>query len=214
MGAAVALPITFSFQQTDSATNLPIGAPNTPVDIPPGGAATFVLSLTPQSEFSADVGFVFTGSNTTAAASLTGINTLQLSASATPVPDVIALAATITNDGIVNIPGDRSTGAFAVATVNNGVGASITVSAAAGPASSIPVSLSLCRTNPATAECLALPAPIVTTQINAGETPTFSIFATGSGTVPFDAATNRIFVRFSDSAGVLRGSTSVAVRTQ
>ena len=53
----------------------------------------------------------------------------------------------------------------------------------------------------------------VTTAINAGATPTFSIFVTGSGTVPFYLANNRIFVRFRDTGGVTRGSTSVAVRT-
>ena len=48
---------------------------------------------------------------------------------------------------------------------------------------------------------------------NAGATPTFSIFALGTGPIPFDAATNRIFVRFTDQGGVTRGATSVAVRT-
>jgi hypothetical protein len=45
-------------------------------------------------------------------------------------------------------------------------------------------------------------------------TPTFGIFATASGAVPFLPATNRIFVQFSDATGVVRGSTSVAVETQ
>ena len=75
------------------------------------------------------------------------------------------------------------------------------------------LSLALCQTNPLTAACLAPPAPSVTTQIDAGATPTFSIFALGTGSIPFDAATNRIFVRFTDQGGVTRGATSVAVRT-
>ena len=54
----------------------------------------------------------------------------------------------------------------------------------------------------------------MTTQIDGGQTPTFGIFVTGTGTVPFDPASNRIFVRFKDGAGVTRGATSVAVRTQ
>ena len=49
--------------------------------------------------------------------------------------------------------------------------------------------------------------------INANATPTFGIFIQGNGNVPFDPAVNRIFVRFKDSGGVTRGSTSVAVRT-
>jgi hypothetical protein len=52
------------------------------------------------------------------------------------------------------------------------------------------------------------------TTINANATPTFGIFIQGNGNVTFDPAANRIFVRFKDSGGVTRGSTSVAVRTQ
>ena len=58
------------------------------------------------------------------------------------------------------------------------------------------------------------PAASVTTQIDAGTTPTFGIFVTGNGVVPFDPANNRIFFRAKDANGVTRGSTSEAVRTQ
>ncbi len=61
--------------------------------------------------------------------------------------------------------------------------------------------------------CLAAPNNSVTTQIDANEVPTFGIFVEGTADVPFDPATNRIFVWFKDSGGVIRGSTSVAVRT-
>jgi hypothetical protein len=54
----------------------------------------------------------------------------------------------------------------------------------------------------------------VTTPINPGETPTFAVFVKGNGTVPFDPAANRVAVRFRDGGGVIRGATSVAVRTQ
>ena len=50
--------------------------------------------------------------------------------------------------------------------------------------------------------------------VNANATPTFGIFATATGSVPFDPANNRIFVQFGDEGGVVRGSTSVAVETQ
>ncbi len=53
----------------------------------------------------------------------------------------------------------------------------------------------------------------VTTNIGANETPTYSIFVNGSGEIPFDPASSRIFLRFKDSGDVTRGSTSVAVRT-
>ena len=65
-----------------------------------------------------------------------------------------------------------------------------------------------------TGACLSPPASSMTTTINANATPTFGIFVAGTGNVAFNAATNRIFVRFKDAGAVTRGSTSVAVRTQ
>ena len=44
--------------------------------------------------------------------------------------------------------------------------------------------------------------------------PTFAVFVQGHGVVPFDAANNRVFLRLKDAAGVTRGATSVAVRTE
>ena len=78
----------------------------------------------------------------------------------------------------------------------------------------LPVTLSLCQTDPTTGVCLGAAAASVTTTIDANATPTFGIFVTGSGSVSFSPATNRIYVRFRDSGGVIRGATSVAVRTQ
>jgi hypothetical protein len=48
------------------------------------------------------------------------------------------------------------------------------------------------------------------TRKNANATPTLGILVQGNGTVPFDPAANRIFVRFKDDGGVTHGSTSVA----
>jgi len=207
----------FTFQTTDPATNQLTGAPNTPVDIAQGGSQTFVFALTPTAPItSTDVQFNFDCANANAAPMNSGLNTLLFSASATPVPDIVALAATPTNDGIVNIPGANGTGAFAVATVNVGASGSITATADTGGVS-LPVSISICETNPATGLCVNPTAPTtspVITTINANATPTFGIFVQGSGNVPFDPGANRIFVRFKDGGNVTRGSTGVAVRTQ
>jgi hypothetical protein len=206
------LPANFSFQPTDPTTNQIIGTQNVPVDIPAGQLQTYLIALTPTTAFvPTDVAFAFTAENTLApAAPLTGINTLLLSSSFSASPDIVALAAA--NGGIVDIPGTNGTGAFAVATVNVGANANITATADTGGAS-IPVNIFICQTNPGTGVCLASPASSVMTQINNGDTPTFAIFVQGNGTVLFDPAANRVFVRFS-SGGVTRGSTSVAVRTQ
>jgi hypothetical protein len=110
-----AIPATFSFQTTNPLTNQLIGSPNTPVNIPPGAGQSFVFALRRNSPIApTDVQFSFDCSNTNPAPVNTGLNTLLLSASNTPVPDIVALAVTTTNDGIVNVSGTNGTGAFAV----------------------------------------------------------------------------------------------------
>ena len=89
----------------------------------------------------------------------TGLNTLLLSASSTPVPDIVALAAA--DAGRVLIPGATGTGVFAVATVNVGTAGTITASADTGSAS-LPLSIAICETVPATGVCLEAPTPTLT----------------------------------------------------
>jgi hypothetical protein len=203
-----------SFQATDPLSNVPVGLPNTPVTIAAGGSQTFVVSVMPTANFtSTEFALHFGCTNTQTAQSRKGLNTVLLSASLTPIPDIVALAATTTSDGIVNVAGSTGTGAFAVATVNVGAMGTITASADTGGLA-LPVNISLCQTDPATGQCISAVGPNVTTQINANATPTFGIFVQGNGDVPFDPAANRVFVRFKDGANVTRGSTSVAVRTQ
>jgi hypothetical protein len=204
---------TFSFQTTNPFTNQVIGSPNTPVNIPPPTVQTFVLSLRPNAAISPiDVQFNFDCSNTNPAPVVIGLNTLLLSASTTPVPDIMALASTSTNDGIVNVFGTTGTAAFAVATANAGASGNITAFVDTGGIS-LPVNLSLCQTNPGTGQCISATGPSVTTQINANTTVIFGILVQGVGNIRFDPVANRIFVRFRDDSGVTRGSTSVAVRT-
>jgi hypothetical protein len=208
------VPASFVYQTTDPATNQVIGSPNTSVNIAAGAAQSFVFALTPTAPIaSTDVQFSFDCADTNPAPINVGLNTLLLSASDTPVADIVALAVTLSNDGIVNIPGTNGAGAFAVATVNVGASGSITASADGGN-TALPVVINLCETNPATGQCISSIGLTVTTTINGNATPTFGIFVQGNGTVPFDPAGNRIFVRFKDGGSVTRGSTSVAVRTQ
>jgi len=214
---ATSLPATFSYQTTNPNTNQPTGAPNTPVDIPAGGGQTYVISVTPSGEFGpTDVQFSFAGANTLSVPPLTGVNTLLLSASSSPVPDIIAVAASgPPNNGIVTIPGALGAGAFAVASVDVGATSAITVTADTG-GTALPVLLALCQSDPATGQCInpAVPTSSVTLPISGGQTPTFAIFVQGTGVVPLAPGTNRVFVRFKDANGMTRGSTSVAVMTR
>jgi hypothetical protein len=216
---ATNVPAALSYQTTNPITNALIGQPNTPVSIAAGAAQSFLVALTPTSAIPpTDVRLIFHCNGGTAPVSV-GLNTILLSASPAPTPDLIALAATLNNDGIVVVPSltmapaTAQTGVFAVATVNVGAGAMITASADTG-AASLPLSISICETIPATGICQGAAGPSVTTPIDANATPTFGIFVSASGVVPFDPANHRVFVRFKDAGGATRGATSVAVRTQ
>ena len=215
--AAKTTPAEFLFQTTDPATNALSGTPDTPVDLAAGAAQSFVIAFTPQVAFAAhEVPLTFDCADSAAAVRTVGLNTLLLSASADPVPDIVALAATVGSNGIVDIPGTTGTGVFAVATVNVGSGDTIAATADTGGAS-LAVGITLCETDPGTGACLSAPVDAangVSTQLDAGETPTFGVFVTGTGNVPFDPAVNRVFVRFTDAGGVVRGATSVAARAQ
>jgi len=208
---------SFDFWTTNPATNAVTGTVNTPVDIPPNAAQTFVFAFTPTAAIPpTDVPLNFACANAMAAPIVSGLNTLLLSASTTSVPDILAVSATLTNNGIVDIPGTTGTGVFSVAAMNLGIDGAITVSADMG-AATLPVRIALCQTDPVTAQCVNPTVPTtspVMTTINANAMLTFSIFVTGTSTVSFAPELNRIFVRFTDAGGVTRGSTSVAAGTQ
>jgi len=220
-GCLVALPasassgLTLTYQTTDPATNLPTGQPNQPVSIAAGAAQSFVLAF---GSLSAAVlsgqGLVFTCNDVSNAASIPGVDALDLTFSSTPVADIVALSATASNNGVLQIPFSQGTaGAFAVASVNVGVAGSLIVSADLGGAA-LPITLLVCQTNPSNGQCLAPPAPTVPVTINGGDTPTFSVFATAGAAIPFVPAASRVFLRFADSSGAQHGSTSVAVTTK
>ena len=206
------VPATFVYQTTDPLTNALVGTPNTPVDIAPGQAQSFVFAFTPTAPFAPiDVELSFDCTNTHPAATISGLNTLLLSGFSTPVPDIIPLATT----GSVNMPVyAEGMAAVAVATVNVGSTGTITASADTGSAV-LPVSISVCETNPVSGACInpTVPASTVTTTIAVGEAPSFAFFLTASDPIPYDPANNRMFARFTDAGQVVRGATSVALRS-
>ena len=204
--------LRLSFQTTSSATNAPVGPANTPATIPASGSQSFVLSFT--SDFAATFPAfapTFRCDGVAEAAMTTGVNTVDLLFSPTHIPDVIALAAS-TTPGVVTVPFSKhGAAAFAVATDNVGVDGTLTVKTDTGGAT-LPLAVTLCQTNSQGA-CLAPPSASVSLDFAAGSTPTFSFFVTASGSIPFNPANARIFVRFLDDTGASHGSTSLAVDT-
>jgi hypothetical protein len=206
--------LVLDYQTTDPTTNAVTGQPDAPVTIAGNnGSQSFVLSFQSANALTVQaLPLVFNCAGVAPAPVITGVDTVDLTFSSTPIADIIALAAVATNNGIVEVP-QGGAGAFAVATDNAGATDTLNVEADTG-AATLPLSLSLCQTNPSTGQCLAPPAASVPVTITAGATPTFSVFVSASGPVPFAPGTSRIFVRFLDGSGTSHGATSVAVETQ
>lgn len=207
------VPAKFDFQITNSSTNELVGSAGVPVDIPVGEARSYVLGVIPQAAFSPrELEFAFYCRNAEEAPILTSLSTVLMSATESPVPDVIALGSTLTGDQILWLPGSSGSGFFGVAGANVGAGGEVTVSMDTGN-STLPLDLSVCQQDPNTGECLTSPGSETSISLSADETAAFAIFVTASGSIPFDPANHRIFVRIRDSDDVIRGATSVAVRT-
>lgn len=210
------LPIDFQFQPTNSATNALSGNPGETRLVEAGQAISYLLAFTPTAAFDPqDVELVYScDAGAVQSASITGVNTFYLSASETPAPDVLGIAATVGNTGIAEISSTNNRGFFTTASVNIGDADSVTFSADTGGVD-LPLTLLVCETDMAQGgACIGERAPSVTVNMSANAVRTFAIFATASGDIPFVPRTNRIFARWTDSGGTVRGATSVAVRTQ
>ncbi len=201
----------FSYQTT-TAANVLSGTANTPVSIPDGAAQSFVFAITPGAAFTeADIPIDFFCSNRASAEITNGLNTLFFSAVDGATPDIVAIAGTDpSTPGIVETaPG--GSGAFVVAVSNVGAAGTVTFSGEASSAS-VPATVTVCQTVPATGACMATPSADVDATLGAGDTATFAVFVTETANIVFDPANARIFGRFRDGSSI-KGSTSVAVRT-
>jgi hypothetical protein len=215
------------YQTTDAQTNQLTGTPNTPVDIPSGGAQTFLIALTPTAEFRRTVEFRFACIDVAPAVSIQEVNTIIVTGSSASQPDIIIVALTPSNDGIVTIP-RGGTGVFVVAMTNVGA----TFGALGAGSQSVGEwfifgsrnfsSITACETDPITSQCLQPPVASAGRRIAAGETATFAVFVSSDHDIAFDPATNRIRVEvweqltfgIFEGLTLMRGATSVAVRTE
>ena len=213
------VPGTFTFQTTDPRTNALTGTVNTPVPIAAGKSQTFVVAFTAGmgagdfAQVPIDAVLGYDCDNVDAVATIVGVNTLKLTFDANPVPDVIAIGLTPSNDGFAHTSGVGGTGLFATASSNVGVGGTLTARVRLSDPT-LPITATVCETNPGNGACLSPPGPTVTTTINAGQNQTWSVFLKANAAVAADPARNRAFLEFVDSSGTVRGSTSTAVTTQ
>lgn len=204
-------PNGFIFQTT-GADNTLTGAPDTPFDIPPGGVQNMILNLTRDLVIaSGRQGFRFVCDNLAAAPIYPEVNTWILRVLAPDPADVVAIGATITTPGVVELPlGGAS--AFSAAGVNIGPDAAVTVRPSASFAGG--VGLTVCETD-AQGQCLApAAASLVIPVFEELEIRTFSVFVSSTGApIDFDPGFKRLRLDFLQGA-TLVGATSVAVRTQ
>lgn len=203
----------FSYRTTDPATNQPTGTDDTPAGIPAGGSQSFVFAMTPGTPLNGvSLAPIFRCDNVLSASAVPGVNTLTLTAAQAQTADVITLAATTSGNGIATAPLNAAT-AFSVAALNIGAAETVTVQPGFG-STSLPLTLDICETNPATGQCLAARAASVSVSFATNETRTFSVFVRGTGTaVALSPVANRVVVSFTNLSGVSVGATSVAVQT-
>ena len=190
-------PYTFSYQRTD-ATNAPVGTADTPFSIAAGANQSLVLSFTPTAAASGDEVRLTYACDGATAPNVPGVNTVFLTASAAPTPDIVPILATPSGDGVLRFDTIGQVRAMSAAAVNIGETAQIDVSATA-PFLPNAVSLRVCETNPANGQCLAPRADSVRVNFAQNETRTFAVFADAADNagIPNLPAVSRIYLLFN-----------------
>ena len=210
-----ATPGEFTFQRTDPATNAVIGNSGDLADIPAGGVQSFVMSFSQTGATNyPDLQIDSSCLNRGSAPLIAGVNTFRFASTTIPLADIVALAATIGNNGIVELPSGGGAGAFSVATANLGAVSSVVVTAEAGANAPTFQTLEICRTNAATGVCETPRSASLTQLFQPGQTLTFAAFVRSDTPIANDPANNRVFVHFRTPGGQSVGATSVAVRSQ
>ena len=196
-------PVNMSYQALDG-TGALTGAANTPVSIAGGASQRFLLSVTPTAAFEGRIHFNYSCDNFTPFV-FEDTNDLFLTASAGNPPDLIAIFATPSGDGILGVNASGGIEAAGGAVVNigsSGAEASVEVTPTLGDFDPIlGVALSICETVPASGACMAPPSPTVMMSVGP-VAKTFSVFAIANPDIgaPLFPEYVRISVVFSDPA--------------
>lgn len=212
-------PASLASRRLD-AENEPVGPLDPDFDLAEGEAMGFILILTPTDETDAD-GYVFFPHIRCENAELDpieGVNSLLLSISDSPPPDILSIAVTPSGDGVIRINSVGGVGFMSAAAVNIGAGDGVSGPGAATVlvypdtgAAALPLTVSVCETNEA-GVCMAPRSPSVLSVI-AGDAKFFAVFARADEDegIAFDPANARVFLRFETEDGAIRSATSAAV---
>ena len=193
-----------------------------PISIPAGESRNILLELTASADTTGAIALRF-GCNNGAAAYLPAINDVVLtSLSAGPTWDVIAVSATTTNDGVIDIAGPRRRGLMTVAATHilpdgdsAGPAAPMRVTPRAGDFTS-ELDLEVCELDE-NSLCIGDRAPFLDIDMAQGEPRFFAVFARSAPNagLPFMPDFLRVSLDFADRTGpgYVRASTSAAIRS-
>ncbi|VAV89120.1 hypothetical protein MNBD_ALPHA06-1392, partial [hydrothermal vent metagenome] len=202
----------FSYQTVD-AFNVATGTPDIKTGIAANGAQGFVFAVTPSTTFSEEVlKPVAKCAEGTSSLVTNGVNTFTLSSASIAPADMLTIALSPVAGGVNQMQNASDNGFVVIASAAIGANDTLTFSVNDGGAG-LPFVSSVCETNPLDSQCLATPAQSVTINSVNGETRTFAAFVSATGNIPFDPGNNRLFMEFRDQGGILRGGSSIEIRT-
>jgi hypothetical protein len=210
------VPADFKYQTTDKTTNKPTGTPNSPVDIPAGASQTFYFAVTPTAAFTQDIPLTFVCDNSDPAPSFPGLNTFLVTSTNPPVADMLTITDTLSHDGYVMVTGTSGMGVMAAATMDIAAAGTVTFTPTDTPFGqaprNLPVTLTICQTNPGTGACLTTPGPSTTVSVTSGQVLSFTIFVQGQGKALANIpGFNRVFL-VSTQGNIPVGQSSAAVK--
>ncbi len=196
-------PISLAYQALDVSGNL-IGAPFTPTDVPAGASQRFLVTITANAAFEGRLRLFFQCDGLVALV-FEDVNDLFFTATVGTPPDLIAIFATPSGDGVFRVDTAGGIAAAGGAVINIGSGGAetpIEVTPTFGSFDGVlGATLSICETDPASGACLAAPTPTVQMSIG-GAAKTFSVFVIASDNLgaPLFPEYIRVSVVFSDPA--------------
>ncbi|MFA4956991.1 MAG: NosD domain-containing protein [Candidatus Methanoperedens sp.] len=200
---ASSLPVNIQYGQWNGTAF--IDDLNTPIDMPADSTANFVVGIDATSEFTTSAMTFNVSATNAAAAPLSAVNTLTISASATPSADVIMMSTSVDVSTAVN-----TATVFALATTNVGGASATGVSLVLSLPSTITgLAYQLNETTPDG----SIKGPATGLTIAVGAQPTFAVFLTPTQPIVYDPGNNRITLQLVDGSGKVIGAQSVAVST-
>ena len=226
LGVNAAPSLSVSYSPADGA-GIINGPADIPVSINAGATQQFLIAVRASAPFNGSVPLTYVCDNGQAI-SATGLNDLALQVSAVGTPDVIAIAATLTSDGIMQT-NSNGRGIMSMAAVNIGSAGTVPPGPSMPSANEATITVRATITNftdagnqyvttvcPSNASAVCTSPFANSFQAQIGDSPVFFNVALQHPTdigIPFFPGELRLRVEFRDQSNNLVGATSVAPRS-